>query len=163
MNGILFNHESPRRGPTFVSRKITLGVSNIYNKKQDKLYLGNLDAKRDWGYAKEYVVAMWQMLQHDNPEDFVISTGESYTVREFVEESFKFVGINIEWSGSGLDEVGKNSENGDILVEIDSYFFRPLEVDYLKGNSQKARDILGWKASTNFKDLVSIMMQADLS
>jgi len=162
VNGILFNHESPRRGPTFVSRKITMAISNIVNGNQEKLYLGNLDAKRDWGFAKEYVEAMWLMLQQEVPEDFIISTGKSHSVREFVELAFDFVNIKIIWKGKGISEKGIDKKTGKILVEIDPYFFRPLEVEELNGNSSKAKDKLSWSAKTSFKDLVKIMMKSDL-
>jgi len=144
-NGILFNHESPRRGETFVTRKITMALANILAGKQDKLYLGNLDAKRDWGYAKDYVEAMWLMLQQDKPDDYVIATGKTYSVREFLEEAFSYVGLN--WQD---------------FVEIDSRYYRPAEVDLLIGDSTKAKQKLGWKAKTNFKELVKLMVEADL-
>lgn len=161
-NGILFNHESPRRGKTFVTRKITRAAARIKLGKQDKLYLGNLDAKRDWGFAGDYVEAMWLMLQQDKPDDYVVATGESHSVREFVEEVFKAIDINIVWKGKGLNEKGVNKKTGQILIEIDSLFFRPTEVDYLLGDSAKARTVLGWKPKYKFKDLISAMVESDL-
>jgi GDPmannose 4,6-dehydratase len=160
-NGILFNHESERRGKTFVTRKITRAVSNIYKGKQDKLYLGNLDAIRDWGYAPEYVEAMWLMLQQKNPDDYVIATGEKHTVREFVEESFKYLGLDIEWSGKGLDEVGKI--HNKVVLEIRERYFRPTETEILVGDPSKAKRILGWEPKVKFKELVHIMMENDLN
>jgi len=145
-NGILFNHESPRRGETFVTRKITRAVTRIKAGLQDKLYLGNLDAKRDWGYAKEYVEAMWLMLQQDEPDDYVIATGESHTVREFLEEAFSYVGLN--WRNH---------------VDIDPKYYRPAEVDLLVGDASKAKEKLGWEARTRFKDLVRLMVDADMA
>ncbi|MCK5050737.1 MAG: GDP-mannose 4,6-dehydratase [Candidatus Cloacimonetes bacterium] len=160
-NGILFNHESPRRGETFVTRKITRAVVRIKEGLQNKLYLGNLDAKRDWGYAKEYVEAMWLMLQQDKPKDFVIATNETHTVREFVELSFKHVGIKIKWQGKKEEVVGFDSKTGKILVEIDPRYYRPTEVDLLLGDATKANDILGWKPKVKFKELVGLMTEAD--
>jgi GDPmannose 4,6-dehydratase len=163
VNGILFNHESERRGETFVTRKITLAVANIKNGHQKKLYLGNLDSLRDWGYAKDYVECMWLILQHDTPEDFVIATGEQHSVREFTTLAFKEVGIDIVWSGTGVNEVGINKSTGDVLIEIDSKYFRPTEVDTLLGDPTKARRMLGWNPSkTPFKELVKIMVHHDL-
>lgn len=163
VNGILFNHESERRGETFVTRKITLAVARIRKGTQDKLYLGNLNAKRDWGYAKDYVECMWLMLQHDTPEDFVIATGETHTVREFATLSFKEVGIDLEWQGEGVDEKGIDKATGKILVEIDSKYFRPTEVELLLGNPTKAKTLLGWNpTNTSFKDLVKIMIKSDI-
>ena len=147
VNGILFNHESERRGETFVTRKITLAVANIKNCHQKKLYLGNLDSLRDWGYAKDYVECMWLMLQHDIPEDFVIATGEQHSVREFAGLAFKEVGIDIVWNGSGINEVGVNKDTGDVLIEIDPKYFRPTEVETLLGNPAKAKKLLGWNPS----------------
>lgn len=161
-NGILFNHESPRRGETFVTRKITRAVSAISKGNQDILYLGNLDSKRDWGFAGDYVKAMWLMLQQDQPEDFVIATGEMHSVREFVEIAFKKVGIKILWRGSGLDEVGVESDTGKILVKIDSRYFRPAEVDILIGNMSKAKDKLGWEPQVTFDKLIQLMMDSEL-
>ena len=131
-NGIFFNHESPMRGETFVTRKITRAVASILKGKQQKLWLGNLDAKRDWGHAKDYVEGMWKILQHNTPEDFVLATGKSYTVREFCEIAFKEIGINIEWVGEGINELGKDNKSGKVLVQIDKRYFRPTEVDYLR-------------------------------
>lgn len=161
-NGILFNHESPRRGETFVTKKITKAVANIYKKKQKVLTLGNLNAKRDWGYAKDYVEAMWLMLQQDKPDDFVIATGKTYTVREFVNYAFNVIGIDIEWIGHGLDEIGKNSKTGEILVKIDSKYYRPSEVDLLWGDPTKANTSLGWRARTDLRELVFKMVSYDL-
>lgn len=163
VNGILFNHESERRGETFVTRKISLAAARISQGKQEKLKLGNLDSLRDWGYAKDYVECMWLMLQHENPEDFVIATGEMHTVREFVELAFLYTGIEIEWVGNGLDEKGINKTTGDVIVEIDPVYFRPAEVDQLLGDPTKAKTLLGWNPSnTSFKQLVKNMMEADL-
>jgi len=161
-NGILFNHESPRRGPGFVTRKITIGIKKILKGQTNCLYIGNLNAKRDWGYAKEYVETMWKMLQQRKPDDFVISTGKTYSVREFIEEAFKIVNIKIKWDGSGLKEKGYDLKTKKILVKIDPYYFRPNELYYLKGDSSKARRILGWKPKTNFKQLVRLMMLNEL-
>lgn len=161
-NGILFNHESPIRGETFVTRKITMAVARIKKGLQKKLYIGNLDAKRDWGFAGDYVKAMWLMLQQDEPEDFVIATGKTHSVREFAELAFKEAGIDIEWRGTGVDEVGVNSVNGDILIEIDSRYFRPTEVDILVGDPSKSREKLGWEAKVGFKELVKMMVEGDL-
>jgi GDPmannose 4,6-dehydratase len=162
-NGILFNHESERRGETFVSRKITLAVARISLGLQKRLYLGNLNAQRDWGYAKDYVELMWKILQHDKPDDFVIATGKMYTVRHFVELAFKEVGITIEWTGKGINEKGLNKANGEILVEIDSKYFRPTEVEQLMGNPSKAINELGWNPNmTSINELVSIMVKNDI-
>ncbi|MBQ2831605.1 GDP-mannose 4,6-dehydratase [Methanobrevibacter sp.] len=162
-NGILFNHESPRRGETFVTRKITLAVARIKLGKQKKLYLGNLNAKRDWGHAKDYVECMWLILQNDNPDDFVIATGEMHTVREFCELAFKEVGINIRWEGEGIDEKGIDVETGNVLVEVDPKYFRPAEVDQLLGDPTKAMEILGWNPTqTSFETLVKEMVKSDL-
>jgi GDPmannose 4,6-dehydratase len=162
-NGILFNHESPRRGETFVTRKITLAASRIAEGKQDKLYLGNLDARRDWGYARDYVDCMWRILQHDTPDDWVIATGEMHTVREFVSLAFAETGVTLEWRGEGIDEKGFDSETGHCLVEVDPSYFRPTEVEQLQGDPTKARTELGWDPrQTSFEDLVRIMARADL-
>ncbi|MGK7344558.1 MAG: GDP-mannose 4,6-dehydratase [Candidatus Nitrospinota bacterium M3_3B_026] len=161
-NGILFNHESPRRGENFVSRKITLSLAGILKGSLDKLYLGNLNARRDWGYAKDYVEGMWMMLQREEPEDFVLATGEQRSVREFVEESFGLCGITIAWEGEGAAERGVDTASGRTLVEIDRTYFRPAEVDTLVGNAAKARERLGWKPKTSFKELVRMMVEADL-
>jgi GDPmannose 4,6-dehydratase len=161
-NGILFNHESPRRGETFVSKKITHAVANIKKGLQKKLFLGNLDAKRDWGYAKEYVEAMWLMLQKNKPDDYVIATGETHTVREFVELAFKEVGIEIVWQGKGAQEKGGDKKTGEVLIEIDQSYFRPTEVDLLIGDYSKARTELGWQPKTKFHELVKLMVKADM-
>jgi GDPmannose 4,6-dehydratase len=160
-NGILFNHESPRRGETFVTRKITMAVSAIKTGKQDKIYLGNLDAKRDWGYAKDYVEAMWLMLQHYKPDDFVVATGETHSVKEFTELAFKELEIDIEWKGKGVDEKGYDKKTGKCLVEIDPKYFRPTEVDLLLGDPAKAKNELGWQPKTKFEELVKMMVKAD--
>ena len=161
-NGILFNHESSIRGETFVSRKIARAIAAIVNKKQKYLYLGNLNAKRDWGHAKDFVEGMWMILQHKKPDDFVLATSKAYSVREFVELAFSFVDISIEWSGTGVNEVGKNSKNGETLIKIDSAYFRPAEVDYLRGDYKKANKILGWKPKISFKELVKEMVENEL-
>lgn len=162
-NGILFNHESPRRGENFVTRKITRTVSKISLKQQEVLELGNLDSKRDWGHAKDYVEAMWMMLQLEKPEDFVIATGETHSVREFVEAAFKHVGIDIEWRGSGVDEIGVEKGTDTVRVKINSKYFRPTEVDLLLGDSSKAKEVLGWKPQCNFDELVKDMMNSDIA
>ena len=162
-NGILFNHESPRRGESFVTRKITLGVSRIHHGIQDHLVLGNLDARRDWGYAPEYVEAMWLMLQQEKADDYVIASGETHTVREFVEEAFRCIGTTIAWQGKGTDEIGVAAGTGKVLVRISPDYFRPLEVEYLKGDTTKAERILGWKAQMTFKELTALMVKDDLA
>ncbi len=161
-NGILFNHESPRRGETFVTRKITMAAAAIKVGLQDKLYLGNIDSKRDWGFAKDYVEGMWMMLQRDKADDFVLATGETHTVREFVELTFKELGMEIEWKGSGVDEKGIDKATGKVLIEIDPRYFRPTEVDLLLGDASKAEREIGWKPKTKFYELVSMMTKADL-
>jgi len=161
-NGILFNHESPRRGETFVTRKITKAVANIHMGKQEILSLGNLDAKRDWGHAKDYVYAQWLMLQQDKPQDFVIATGETHTVREFVELAFKEIGINIQWNGSGINEKGIDKDSNKVLVEVNAKYFRPAEVELLLGDPAKAEAKLGWKRKVSFQELVSEMVRSDL-
>lgn len=161
-NGILFNHESPRRGETFVTRKITRAVASIIAGKQEKLSLGNMDAKRDWGFAGDYVEAMWRILQQDKPQDFVIATNETHTVREFVELSFKEVGVEIEWKGTGVDEKGYDKKTGKVLVDVNPKYFRPAEVDLLWGDSSKAEKVLGWKRNVDFPGLVHMMMESDL-
>ncbi|EHP84937.1 GDP-mannose 4,6-dehydratase [Methanotorris formicicus] len=161
-NGILFNHESEMRGPEFVTRKISLGVAKIYYGLQDCIELGNLNAKRDWGYAKDYVYGMWLILQHIKPDDFVLATGETHSVREFVEEAFKVVGIDIEWEGEGINEVGKDANTGKVLVKVNPEYFRPAEVDILVGDYSKAKRELGWEPKVKFKDLVRIMVEKDL-
>ena len=162
VNGILFNHESPRRGETFVSRKITRAVGRIKVGLQDRLYLGNLEARRDWGYAKDYVDAMWRMLQQDEPDDYVIATGETHTVREMCTRAFARVGIALEWRGSGFDEVGVDAAGGETRVAIDPRYLRPTEVDLLLGDASKAKAKLGWTPSTSFHALVDLMVDADL-
>ena len=162
-NGILFNHESPRRGETFVTKKITKAVAAISQGKQDKLYLGNLNAKRDWGHAKDYVHAMWLMMQHDEPTDLVIASGETHTVREFVEKAFQCVEIVIEWKGEGVDEIGINSKTGDVVVEVDPKYFRPTEVELLWGDPGKAKSLLDWEPNYTFETLVEEMVAYDLT
>jgi len=161
-NGILFNHESPRRGGTFVTRKITAAVARMNAGKQDCLYLGNLNSHRDWGHAKDYTRAMWMMLQQDEPGDYVISTNETHTVREFVEKAFKVVGIDIAWKGEGLDEVGYDTKTQKALVKVDPRYFRPTEVEFLLGDSTKAHQILGWKPEISFEGLVKEMVEYDV-
>ncbi len=160
-NGILFNHESPRRGETFVTRKVTRAAARIKEGLQDTLFLGNLDAKRDWGYAPEYCDGMWRMLQQETPEDFVLATGEQHSVREFVELSFKELGITIDWNGENQNEIGINQATGKTIVEVDSKYYRPTEVETLLGDPSKAKDILGWEAKTPFTELVKQMVQSD--
>jgi GDPmannose 4,6-dehydratase len=162
VNGILFNHESPRRGETFVSRKITRAVGRIKLGLQERLYLGNLGARRDWGYAKDYVDAMWRMLQQDQPDDFVIATGKTHTVREMCTRAFSRAGIAIEWRGSGFQEHGIDPATGETRVDVDPRYLRPTEVDFLLGDSTKARAKLGWTPSTTFEELVDLMVDADL-
>ncbi len=162
-NGILFNHESPRRGETFVTRKITLGISNILKGKQDKLILGNIDAKRDWGFAGDYVEAMWLMLQQPLPDDYVIATGETHTVREFCELAFKHVGINLRWEGQGVAEKGIDGDSGKELINVSSKLFRPTEVDLLLGDPSKARSKLNWTQRVSFEELVKLMVESDLN
>ncbi len=163
VNGILFNHESERRGETFVTRKITLAAANIAAGRQEKLLLGNLDAKRDWGYAKDYVECMWMILQHDTPEDFVIATGETRTVREFAEAAFAHAGMQLRWEGEGVREKGIDQATGRTLVEVSPEFFRPAEVDLLLGDPSKARELLGWNPrKTSFDELVKIMVEHDM-
>jgi GDPmannose 4,6-dehydratase len=161
-NGILFNHESPRRGENFVSKKITRGLVKVKLGHQEVLKLGNLDAKRDWGYAKEYVEAMWLMLQQDQPDDFVIATGETHTVREFVEESCKHLDIDLVWDGEGRDEKGRDRKTGKTVIELDARYLRPAEVDLLLGDATKAKEKLGWTPRVTFKELVKIMVDYDL-
>ncbi|HBH61547.1 MAG TPA: GDP-mannose 4,6-dehydratase [Nitrospiraceae bacterium] len=168
-NGILFNHESPRRGETFVTRKITRALANIIAGKQKKLYLGNLEAKRDWGFAPEYVECQWLILQQERPDDYVIGTGESHSVREFVELAFKYAGVEIEWQGDGLNERGivrsyksADLKKGDTVIAIDPQYFRPAEVDYLLADASKAREKLNWKPRVAFEELVKIMVDADM-
>ena len=161
-NGILFNHESPRRGKTFVTRKITYAASKISCGLQDVLYLGNLDAKRDWGYAPEYCEGMWKMLQQDDPEDYVLATGKTFSIREFIEITFKELNIEIKWKGSGVDEVGIDRRTNNVLVKIDKNYFRPTEVDVLQGDYRKAKNQLNWEPKTNLKQLIKLMVKADL-
>jgi GDPmannose 4,6-dehydratase len=173
-NGILFNHESPRRGETFVTRKITRAVVNIVAGKQKKLYLGNLEAKRDWGFAPEYVVCQWLILQQDKPEDYVIGTGESHSVREFVERAFKYAGIELEWKGKGANEKGiirsltpnrqlsTSIKIGDTVIEIDPKYFRPTEVDFLCADITKAKKKLDWVPKVTFEELIKIMVDSDM-
>lgn len=161
-NGILFNHESPIRGETFVTRKITRGVAAIELGLQSRLHLGNIDAKRDWGHARDYVDGMWRILQQDGPDDYVLATGETHTVREFVERAFECIGRPIEWNGKGMAEKGRCRRSGDVLVEIDPRYMRPTEVDLLLGDPSKARAKLGWQHRTSFEDLVGEMVMADM-
>ncbi|HEX2115459.1 MAG TPA: GDP-mannose 4,6-dehydratase, partial [Alphaproteobacteria bacterium] len=161
-NGILFNHEGPTRGETFVTRKITRAVAAIELGLQNKLYLGNIDASRDWGHARDYVEGMWRILQQGEPDDYVLATGETHTVREFTELAFQCIGRKIEWKGKGIDEKGIDAKSGDVLVEIDPRYFRPTEVELLLGDARKAQQRLGWRHTTGFKDLVRDMVHADL-
>jgi GDPmannose 4,6-dehydratase len=165
-NGIFFNHESPRRGENFVTRKITISIAKMLQKKQEKLYMGNLDAIRDWGYAPDYVEAMWQMLQTNKPDDYVVATGLGHSVREFIEYAFDCVDISVSWKGKGISEIGYespgHSKQKKILVEIDPRYYRPVEVTQLIGDSTKARKAFGWKPKTTFKELIKIMMKADI-
>lgn len=162
-NGILFNHESPRRGETFVTRKITNGLAKIKLGLANRIYLGNLNAKRDWGYAEDYVYGMWLMLQHSKPDDYVLATGETHSVREFAEEAARHFGYELVWKDKGLKEKGLDRKSGKVLIEIDPRYFRPAEVDLLLGNAGKARTVLGWKPKTTFKKLVELMANADLN
>lgn len=161
-SGILFNHESPRRGETFVTRKITRAIARIKLGMQDKLYLGNMNAKRDWGHAKDYIRAMYLMLQNDKPDDYVIATGEDHTVREFCTIAFEEAGIDIEWKGEGKEEKGIDKETGDVLVEVDPRYFRPTEVDALRGNASKAKEEIGWEPEISFEELVKEMVKSDM-
>ena len=161
-NGILFNHESPIRGETFVTRKITRAVARIHLGLQKNLWLGNLDSQRDWGYAGDYVRAMWRMLQQDQPEDFVIATGEVHSVREFVEQAFEKIGVNLVWQGQGVEEKGLNAATGELVVAIDPRYFRPTEVEFLQGDATKARQKLGWQPKTSFSELVQMMVAEDI-
>ena len=163
VNGILFNHESERRGETFVTRKITLAAARIAKGLQEKLYLGNLSALRDWGYAKDYVECMWLMLQYEKPEDFVVATGQAHSVREFCTLAFKYAGIELKWEGEGVNEKGIDVKTGKVLVEVDEKYFRPAEVEQLLGDATKAQTLLGWNPrKTSFEDLVKIMVESDL-
>ncbi len=162
-NGILFNHESPRRGENFVTRKIAMSVARIKKGAEKKMLVGNLDAKRDWGFAPEYMEAAWKILQQKKPDDFVIATGETHSVREFIEAAFTIVDIDIVWKGKGLAEKGYNKKTSEVLVEVDEQYFRPNEVDYLCGDSRKAKKVLGWKSKTKFQDLVRCMVEFEVS
>jgi GDPmannose 4,6-dehydratase len=161
-NGILFNHESERRGENFVTRKITLGLARIHHGAEGRLSLGNLDAKRDWGHARDYVEAMWSMLQQETPDDYVIATGETRSVREFVEAAAQVAGFEIEWEGAGTDEVGRDKKSGQVIVDVDPRFYRPAEVDLLLGDPTKAKEKLGWQPHISFTQLAEIMMKSDL-
>ncbi|MCR4728735.1 MAG: GDP-mannose 4,6-dehydratase [Lachnospiraceae bacterium] len=161
-NGILFNHESPRRGENFVTRKITLGIADILSRKKEKLSLGNLDAKRDWGFAGDYVKGMWLILQQDKPDDFVLATGETHTVREFLTKAFERAGITLEFKGTGVDEKAYDVKTGKLVADVDPRFFRPAEVELLWGNPAKAEKVLGWKRVVDFESLVNMMTDADL-
>ena len=161
-NGILFNHESHRRGETFVTRKITMAAAKIAKGLQQCLYMGNIDSQRDWGYAPDFVRMMWMMLQQDKPDDFVVATNEMHTVREFIEKSFGYLGMQIEWKGLGVNEMGINAKNGDIVVKIDPKYYRPTEVEQLLGDPSKAKAKLGWEPTVKFEELARIMTQADL-
>jgi len=161
-NGILFNHESPIRGETFVTRKITRAVARISLGVQERLYLGNLDSKRDWGHADDYVEGMWRIMQHDKPDDFVLATGISTSIRDFTTQAFSEVGITLEWSGSGVDEIGKNAQTGKLLVSVDPTYFRPTEVDILIGDASKAKEKLGWSPTCDLNQLISEMISSDL-
>ena len=163
VNGILFNHESPRRGETFVSRKITRAVGRIRHGLQDRLYLGNLEARRDWGYAKDYVEAMWRMLQQETPRDYVVATGKSHTVREFCERAFRRAGWDLAWRGSGKEEKGVDAATGRVLIEVDPSYLRPTEVEHLCGDASRARKALGWAPTVGFGALVDLMTDADLA
>lgn len=163
VNGILFNHESPRRGETFVTKKISKAAARISKGIQDKLVLGNLDAKRDWGYAKEYVDAMWKMLQMDTPEDLVIATGHTYSIREFVQWCFEYIGIKINWIGEGVNEKGVDSKSGKTLIEVSKYYYRPAEVEVLHGDPSRAIEKLNWRPKTYGADLAHLMVEYDLS
>ena len=162
VNGILFNHESPRRGENFVTRKITLAIANILAGKQERLSLGNMNAKRDWGFAGDYVQGMWLMLQQDKPGDYVLATNETHTVREFVEAAFGECGIQIRWEGEGINEKGIDVKTGRVLVDVNPQFYRPAEVEFLWGDCTKAETELGWKRQVDFRGLVSMMMDSDL-
>jgi GDPmannose 4,6-dehydratase len=161
VNGILFNHESPRRGETFVTRKITIAAAQTKLGLRSRLLLGNLDAKRDWGYAPEYCDGMWRMLQQKKPDDFVLATGETHTVREFAEDAFRELGMDLEWKGKGAREKGVLKKGGKVVIEIDPHYYRPAEVEFLVGDATKAKQKLGWVAKTKFKDIVKLMVEAD--
>jgi GDPmannose 4,6-dehydratase len=161
-SGVLFNHESPLRGLEFITRKVTYGIARIKNSLQDKVVLGNLDSKRDWGYAPEYVEAMWLMLQQKDPDDYVVATGETHSIREFAEHAFRYAGFDIVWKGKAIEEKGIDKKTGKTLIEVSPEFFRPAEVDILLGDYSKAKERLNWQPRTKFPDLVSIMMDADI-
>jgi len=161
-NGILFNHESPRRGESFVTRKITLGLARIKAGLQERRRMGNLEAKRDWGFAGDFVRMMWMMLQRDEPDDYVIATGQTHSVREFLERAAALTGFDLEWEGHGADEVARDRESGRVIVEIDPAYYRPAEVDFLLGDPTKAKLNLGWEPSVDFETLVEMMVKADL-
>ena len=161
-NGILFNHESPRRGENFVTRKVTLGLARIKAGQQETISMGNIDSKRDWGYAADYVEMMWMMLQQEVPDDFVVATGETHTVREFIDRAADIAGYQIEWEGSDVNEVARDSKSGKVIVDIDPRFYRPAEVDLLLGDPSKAKNVLGWEPKVKFEALVEMMMRADL-
>jgi GDPmannose 4,6-dehydratase len=161
-NGILFNHESPRRGENFVTRKVTLSLAKIKAGLQQTVRMGNLDAKRDWGYAKDYVEMMWIMLQQPEPDDYVAATGETHTIREFIEKAAPYAGYEIIWEGEGVKEVGRDRKTGKVIIEIDAKFFRPAEVELLLGDPTKAKNKLGWTPKVKFEELIEIMMKADL-
>lgn len=160
-NGILFNHESERRGHNFVTRKITIGLGKILRGEEDKLVMGNINSLRDWGHAKDYVEGMWRILQHDNPDDYVLATGNMYSVREFIEKSFALKGFNIKWKGKGVDEIGYDENTGRELIFINEKYFRPTEVEQLLGDSTKAREVLKWKPKIDFDELVKLMVTSD--
>ncbi len=162
-NGILFNHESPRRGETFVTRKVTIGLSRIACGLDEKLYLGNIDAKRDWGYANDYVEGMWRMLQQDTPDDYLLATGETHSVREFIEETAKYLGMDLVWEGEGVNEKGMDTKTGKVIIEIDPKYFRPAEVDLLIGDPSKAKEKLGWEPRTKFHEIVKLMTESDFA
>ena len=162
-NGVLFNHESPNRGETFVTRKITRAVAAIHLGLQGTLFLGNLDSKRDWGHARDYVEGMWRIMQHSEPDDFVLATGEEHSVREFVERAFAEVGRRLVWRGTGVDEVGIDAASGSILVRVDPRYFRPTEVHALLGDASKAREKLGWRPTVTFSDMVAEMVASDVA
>ncbi len=159
----MFNHESPRRGETFVTRKVTRAVARIKSDLQDCLYIGNLDARRDWGHARDYVRGMWQILQQNEPSDYVLATGVSHSVRELVELAFAEIGVALEWSGLGPDEIGRDQKSGKILVRVDPFYFRPTEVDHLQGNAAKAAAQLGWAPTISFQNLIREMVESDLN
>jgi GDPmannose 4,6-dehydratase len=161
-NGILFNHESPRRGENFVTRKVTLSLAKIKAGLQDTVRMGNLDSKRDWGYAKDFVEMMWIMLQQPAPDDYVAATGETHTIREFIEKAAPYAGYDIAWEGEGVKEVGRDRKSGKVIIEVDPKFFRPAEVELLLGDPTKAKQKLGWQPKVKFEELVEIMMKADL-